>query len=272
MLAIELGPYRISYGCIATHTPGVNITPGGQKLYLNGGLLPPIAVHPVAPVKFRASFDITIGPGAARFYGEPLGSKPLEKMMFEECDPLLPPIELGFVQNLVSGRRQVTYAPTDRTPDKPKRFIENHDAYPLLDRAIDSVDPWYRTRQGSFHKEFTTGHFNFLPPFKTERVQLEVDDAPELFFPDPAPGSTATIDWNDVFVTCTAARVGKELHCLHYYKWKVSAQGELRRLARNAGIEIIDEEYVLAPYAFPVDFQLAGPLAQASKMSLVTTK
>ena len=270
VLAIELGPYTVSYGCLAVSSPGVQSAIGGTPVSIKGKAYAPMSVHPTASTMFRASFDISVGPGAAEFYGAPLNSELMRTKMFEEAEPLLPLVEVGFVQNLMVSRRQVGYEPINGVMHKPMRFLEHHAEYPVLDRARDSRDPWYRCTPGSFVL-LTTGKFNFKPAGFIKRIQIATEDGPELVFPDPAHAHRAVVDWRDVFLTCTAIKVGTQLYCLHYFKWTVTACGALGRLAANSGIVILDERYVLAPYRFPDGFVFDGPLAQQSIMDLEVT-
>ena len=268
MPGIELGPYRVNYGCLGESRAGVRVTPGGFPVVVDGNAFKATAVHPVRPVLFKASFDISVGAGAAAFYGLAPNSDALRKAMFEDYDPLLPPIRVGFVQNIVRCRRRVMFEPA-KPLAKRKQFVEKHGSYPLLDRAPDAKDPWYRDRPGMLI-DIRTGDFNFKDPGYIEHQMISVEDAPELTMPDPEDSYTALVDWADTFVTCTVAQVGTRFYCLHAFRWTVTAKGTLNALAASptAGIVVSTDDYVLAPYTFPEGLQLDGALAQDSTMSM----
>jgi hypothetical protein len=269
MPELQVGPYNVLFSCLAVSTPGIKHEPQGVAILVQDQgrktNRPQYTLAPNASIVFRASFEVSVGTGAADFYDARGKSAELKKKMFEDCDPLLPLIEVGFVQNLMRSRRSVVYSPA-RGARPTRRFQETHAPLPLLDRAKASADPWYRNGKGCF-MQLTTGHFNFEPADKVERFQLEVSDGPELAFVHPET-QHATVDWEDHFTTCTVIRVGGTFHRLHHFAWRAQAKGPLDGIESGAGIRVLEDLYCLPPYEFPDDWKFAGELAQDSTMRL----
>ena len=251
---------------------GISFLRGGTPLFTTGGNFSPVSLFAPTPIVFRAACDLTLAPASALLFRQPWGSKALEQAI-DEADVLLPAVTIGFVQNLMRGRRSVSYTPrTQRV--KGMRFEEIHKQYPILDRAKDSKDPWYRGWPKNI-LELGEGEFNFKPnpTNHVERVTVEVDDGPELVFPDPALDYDATVDWDDEFTTCLVAQIARRFYCLHWFRWTIRAQGGLQQLrapgALLPGIAVIEDQYVLPPYSFPNDFRFDGDLAQDSIKNVI---
>ena len=175
-----------------------------------------------------------------------------------------PSMTFGFAQNLIKSRREVTLNPAQRHIDlRSRRFVESHQNYPLLDRAADSMDPWYRSGLNQ------VGTIEGITPAAwgstRKQVNISVYDAPEFPFPSPADDYTAVVEWADVFITCAVVKISNVPNpkCLHFFKWAIGARGPLNQLS-SAGYIDLEEQYVPPPFNFPAGFKLTGPLAQAS--------